>query len=603
MSSPRFPNLVDMLETSCSTYPNQPLLGARKAEGWHWITFREFEERVARCRAALADLGVRPGDRVAVISGNRVEWAIAAHATYSLGAVYVPMYEVQQDKDWAYILCDSGATVCFVSTAAIRSRVEALETTCPRVRALITFDDAPSGLTFASLMRAETDPVPALRDLAPDALACLIYTSGTTGNPKGVALSHGNLASNVSAILEMTPLRAGERSLAFLPWAHVYGGCLEFHTMLATGGALAVCEDPTKLGEQLLEVRPTLLFAVPRIWNRMYDGITKLMSTKPKVVQDLFRRGMQAASKEKGGRALELGERITLALARKIIFKQIVARFGGELRFAFSGAASLSYDVAEFIDNLGIEVYEGYGMTECSGVITSNRPGERRIGSVGKPAPGVTVKLVPSSHDTQRDEGEIIVYGPGLMAGYHRLPAETHDTITPDGGLRTGDLGRFDNDGFLYITGRVKELFKLSNGKYVAPVPIEERLQLSPYIAQCVVYGEDQPHLVALIVIDPESLLPWAKAHGIAGGIQEVVVNERTHALIRDEVERLTGDAKGYERVRDFVLEASPLTTDSGLLTPTLKVKRRNVMRVYGDRLRALYAVPLHRVRGLAAEA
>ncbi|HEX2675645.1 MAG TPA: long-chain fatty acid--CoA ligase, partial [Polyangiales bacterium] len=525
MKAPRFPNLVAMLEASCRAYPDYPLLGTRQADGWHWIKFREFEELVGRCRAGLVGLGVKPGDRVAVISNNRVEWAIAAHAAYSLGAVYVPMYDAQLDKDWAYILCDSGAVVCFAASEAIRARVERLRPHCPRVREIITFDGGPDERdTFAALLARGTDTIvqASASDVGSDDLACIIYTSGTTGNPKGVELTHGNLASNVSAILEMTPLGARERSLAFLPWAHVYGGCLELHTVMAMGGSIAVCEDPQKLAQYMPEVQPTLLFAVPRIWNRMYDGIMKALAKKPRAVRELFARGMRLASKQKRGEQLGLRERVWLALARRVIFKPIVARFGGQLRFAFSGAASLSYDVAEFIDNLGIEVYEGYGMTECAGMITSNRPEARRIGSVGKPASSVTVKLVPAAGASQPGEGEIVVYGPGLMAGYHGLPSETHDTLTPDGGLRTGDLGRFDQDGFLYITGRVKELFKLSNGKYVAPVPIEERLQLSPYIAQCVVFGDGQPHVVALIVVDAEALLEWAGAQGLPGTLHEV---------------------------------------------------------------------------------
>jgi long-chain acyl-CoA synthetase len=287
---------------------------------------------------------------------------------------------------------------------------------------------------------------------------------------------------------------------------------------------------------------------------------------------------------------LTLGEQISLPLAKKLVFSKIVGKFGGRLRFAFSGAAALSRDVAEFIDNLGIEVYEGYGLTESSGCTTSNRPGHSRLGSVGKPVPGVEVKIDTNISGVAEGEGEVVIYGTGVMAGYHNQEGETRQALTEDGGLRTGDLGRLDADGYLYITGRVKELYKLSNGKYVAPAPLEEKLQLSPFIAQCVVYGENQTHNVALIVPDMDSLKPWAAENGVGASPEEILKSPKTRKLFEDELAKYGKEFKGYERVQSFFFETTPLTIDNGMLTPTLKLKRRVVVKHYAERFGALYA-------------
>jgi long-chain acyl-CoA synthetase len=298
---------------------------------------------------------------------------------------------------------------------------------------------------------------------------------------------------------------------------------------------------------------------------------------------------MSTASKRRRSEACSLADRIALALARRLIFARIVAGLGGSLRFAFSGAAALSVEVAEFIDNLGIEVYEGYGMTEAGGAITTNRKDERRIGSVGKPVPGVRLELHPNVAGANDGEGEIVVYGSGVMAGYHQREAATREALTSDGGLRTGDLGRFDADGYLYITGRVKELFKLSNGRYVAPAALEEKLQLSPFIEQCMVYGDDMPYVIALIVVDQATLERWAREHGVITDIAKILDDPRTHELYAAELEKYGASFRGYERIREFVLDTERFTTQNGMLTPTLKVKRRNVVSKYASVFRRLY--------------
>jgi long-chain acyl-CoA synthetase len=584
--SPRYTNLVRLFQEATATFGSKPFLGTHTAQGWQWHTFEDFRRLVDQARAGLAELGVGRGDRVAVISNNRLEWAVCAYATYGRAATYVPMYEAQLDKDWQYILRDSGAKVCLCAGDAVHKRVRGLQADLPDLQQVIDFDgDGYRNLLQTGASRPVDVTMPGDRELA-----MLIYTSGTTGNPKGVRLTHYNLGANVSALNEIMPVTDADRSLAFLPWAHVFGGVIELNALLAIGGSCAICDNTDKLLGYLPEVKPTMLFAVPRIWNRIYDGVGKQMAARPKVIQGIFRNGLSAKSKQKRGQALSLGERVTLRLAEKLIFSKILERFGGRLRFAFSGAAALSAEVGEFIDNLGIQVYEGYGMTESSGCTTGNRPGACRIGSVGKPIPGVDVKLDKSAPGASGDEGEILIYGTGVMDGYQNLPAATAETLTQDGGLRSGDLGRLDADGFLYITGRVKDLYKLENGRYVAPAPLEEKLQLSPYIAQCVVYGADQPHNVALVVPDMTALQAWAVAHGVGGDFSTLLSDARTRELFRKEIDQHSREFKGYEAIHDFVLSTEELSVQNDMLTPTLKLKRRNVMAKYEPRLKALYA-------------
>jgi long-chain acyl-CoA synthetase len=582
---PRYTNLAAMFSEQMEKHRDKPLFGTRGPADWEWLSYGQFNELVAAARSGLAQLGIQAGDRVAVISNNRVEWAVCAYATYTHGAVYVPMYEAQLDKDWHFILQDSGAKACLVAGAHVEQRVRALQPTLSGLTHVINFDDD----SYQQLLqRGRKQPSPAAR---PDdhAIATLIYTSGTTGAPKGVMLTHANIATNVSGSLEVAPVVTGDRSLAFLPWAHVLGGCLELNVIMNLGGSLAICDNTDRLLGYLPEVKPTVLVAVPRIWNRIYDGVQKQMAARPKPLQLLFRTAMRAQSRRRRGERLGVVEQLAVLLAERLIFAKVVARFGGRLRAALSGAAALSPDVAEFIDNLGINVFEGYGMTECSGCATVTTAGARKIGTVGKPVPGVTLEIDEHAPGAQAGEGEIIIYGGGVMAGYYNQPEATRAAKTADGGLRSGDLGRIDGDGLLVITGRVKELYKLQNGKYVAPAPMEEKLQLSPFIAQCVVYGSDQPYNVALIVPDMVALRAWAQAEGVPSDADVLLRDPRTRALFEREIKSYGSEFKGYESIRDFVLSAEELSTANDMMTPTLKLKRRNVMAAYEPRLKALY--------------
>jgi long-chain acyl-CoA synthetase len=369
--------------------------------------------------------------------------------------------------------------------------------------------------------------------------------------------------------------------------------------ILASGASTAIAESVDRLVSNFAEVRPTVLVAVPRVFLKIFAGVEKLMADKPRPLRALYRRGLALAIQRAKGQRLGLWSQLVWRLADRLILAKIRARFGGRLQFAVSGAAALAREVAEFMEALGIAVYEGYGLTETSPIVTANVPGQRKLGSVGRPLPGVQVAIdrAGGGGSLPEGEGEIVVYGPNVMRGYHQRDQDNRDIFTTAAsvgrGLRTGDLGRLDADGYLHITGRIKEQYKLANGKYVAPAPLEERLKLSPLIANAVIYGDNRPFNVALVVPQLEALRALAERAGFQVATDEAL---RAHPAIRQavraEIDRLAGEWKGYERVRDFVLLPEDFTQQNDMLTPSLKIKRRNVMARWGGELEALYRTP-----------
>ena len=502
MTPRAYTDLVDVLQRSVADYSRQNLFGTKVEGRWDWITYGEFGRRVDNFRGGLASLGVSQGDTVAIISANRVEWAIAAYAAYGLGARFCPMYESQQEKDWKYITEDSGAKVLLASTYPIYEAIKGWagdgEGSVGNVEhafcmALPTEDDA----SFLAIeARGEEHPAGTV-EIDPAWICGFIYTSGTTGKPKGVLLSHSNIVSNLNGVSAIFPVDQTDVSVSFLPWAHSFGQTCELHSMLSRGAAMAIAESVDKLIDNFAEVRPTVLYAVPRVFNKIYGGLKKKIAEEGGAKKKLFDAAMENAERRK--QLESKGESSFWAdtlhtFYDRMIFSKVRERFGGRLRYACSGGAALSPEVGDFIDKLGIFVCEGYGLTETSPIVTTNHPAARKLGSVGQPIAGVEV-IIDTSVVENKDsgDGEIVVRGPNVMQGYHNLPEETADVLSGDGEFRTGDLGRLDDDGFLYITGRIKEQYKLENGKYVVPAPLEELLQLSPYINQACIHGFNKP--------------------------------------------------------------------------------------------------------------
>ncbi len=588
-----FRNLVELYESSVGRFTDNQLFGTRHTDGWRWITYGEFGKKVDHARGGLAGLGIRAGDRVAVISDNRIEWAVGAYATYGLGAAWVPMYEAQLAKEWKFILGNSGAKIVIVGDDGIRAQLDDLRYDLPDLGQIVVIRGEAGGdsITWAEMLARGADALVDAVQPASEDLACLIYTSGTTGQPKGVMLSHGNITSNVNVFPDMFEIGPDDRTASFLPWAHSFGQTIDLHFMIGAGASAGLTSAQT-LMDDLADLRPTILVSVPAVYNRLYDALQKMMAAKGGVTKKLFDR---ALANERKRIALAASGTTTRwvemqhDLYDKLVFSKVRAGFGGRLRYSISGGAAISVEVADFISALGMTVYEGYGLTETSPVAAANTPAYRRVGSIGKEIPGVTIDI---DREVTGDPeiGELVIHGPNVMLGYFNLPEENEKALTVDHGFRSGDLGYRDQDGFIFIRGRIKEQYKLENGKYVVPSPIEEQLQLSGYVTNIMVYGEQRPYNVAVIVPDMEALTKWAADHGLGDLSEEALLeSEMVNDLYQREIDRLSGPIKGYERVRGFVLEDEAFSPENGMLTPSLKVKRKAVLDRYGDDIERLY--------------
>ena len=584
-------SLLELLEASVANHDGRPLFQEKHGGKWIATTYAEFARLVEAVRAGLASLGVEPGSRVGLISGNRVEWAAVAYAAYGLRAAVVPMYESQPVADWQFVIRDAGVRVLFVSNGAVRDKLVAGTKDLGALQHIVRLDAPETDEDTFQRLAATAARVPVQRPTAED-VAALLYTSGTTAVPKGVVLTHGNIVSNVAAVLGMVPVAPRHRTLSFLPWAHAFGHTVELHAVLAAGASMAIAESIDKITDNLAEVRPTVLVAVPRVFLRVHASVNALLATKPRLVRWLARRGLELARRASRGERLTSAGRLLRRLADALVFSRVRQRVGGRLEFAISGAAALPKEVAEMVDGLGIPVYEGYGLTEASPIVSANVPGHRKLGSVGRPLPGVRVEIDRTVTGAGED-GEIVVYGPNVMRGYHDRPDETRVVLTEDGGLRTGDLGRLDDEGYLYVTGRIKEQYKLTNGKYVSPGVLEERLKLSPFIADVMVCGEDRDRNVALVVPDLPAVRTWAARAEVPADCQEPEALLRHPLVIGQvaaEIQELSRGFRGYERIAAFSLLAEGFTQQNGMLTPSLKLKRRAIVARWREELDRLHA-------------
>ena len=585
-------NLIEMLENSRQLYGDRPLYGTKRDGIYEWTTYEQFSEKVDALRGGLASLGVSSGDKVAIICKNTEEWAVSAYATYGLCGQHIPMYETQMPSEWEYIIRDCGAKVLLAANSSIFEKTRNFPDQIDSLEHVILLTGSVEGevTTYEDLLKKGREKPVQKMEPESHAPMGMIYTSGTTGNPKGVILSHRNLIFECSVVIPLLGMSRDVRTLAFLPWAHVFGQVAEVHGIIGCGGSAGLVDDVNTLVDELGVVKPSVFFAVPRVYNRIYDRLQEQMKEKPGLIRALFYGGLKQAKREREGETLGFLDNLILLLARKIIFKKILNRFGGNLRIAVSGASALSPSVAEFINDIGISIYEGYGLSENTAALSLNYPGSRRFGSVGKPLPGVRIEIDKTVEGSKEEDGEVRAYGENIMIGYHNLPDKTKESITEDGGLRTGDLGHLDSDGYLYITGRVKEQYKLENGKYVAPAPLEESLKLSSYIDQVMLYGFNRPHNVALIVVAMPAVTQYAEDLGISGSTEDILNEPRIRELFKEQLKHFGKDFKGFEHPQNFILLSEEWGIDNGLLTPTLKLKREVVEEKFKTEIEELFS-------------
>ncbi|MGA6926686.1 MAG: AMP-binding protein, partial [Desulfosarcina sp.] len=496
-------------------------------------------------------------------------------------------------RTWQYIINDGNVRVLFVASPDIRDQIKGFSDQIEGLGKIMLIDGQGEATLHALEQIGRAHPIPAIHP-SPHDIAVLIYTSGTTGDPKGVLLSHGNFTTNFQAGGALFPeLGPDTRSLCILPWAHSFGQTAELYNLIQFGGSMAFMGDVTTLAEDMATVRPTLLVAVPRVFNKIHDGLWAKMRATGGLAHALFTMGVESARKrrklaQKGRNRLLVD--LKFKLADRIVFSKIRQRFGGRLRTSITGSATMNVEIGRFFDDLGIPVYDCYGLTETAPAVTMNCPAAHRPGSVGRPIDQVTVRIDKRFVDAGADDGEIIVYGPNVMQGYHNKPDVTRNVMTEDGGFRTGDRGWLDSDGFLYITGRIKEQYKLENGKYVFPSTMEEEIKLVPWVENAMVYGDGRPFNVCLIVPDVEVLGAYARENRIPGDPVKLVADSAVQTMIADAVTASLSEKFGrYEIPKRFLFLSENFSLESGSLTQTMKLKRRSVLRQYQAQLDDLY--------------
>ncbi len=591
--------LTQLFFTTVDRHAGLPAAFRSKVGGaWVSITHREALGRVQAISLGLRELGIKAGDKVAIVSENRPEWALTDYACLCARATDVPIYPTLTAKQTEYILRDSESVAVFCSTAAQVAKVLEVQGALPGLQQIIVFDgDAAAGrpgvISLAALEgkgRAVVSRHPNWKAEAlsagPEDLATLIYTSGTTGDPKGVMLSHHNIWSNVQACLQMIPIGSGDECLSMLPLSHSYERMVDY-TLFQAGVIINYAESFDTVAANLQDVKPTVVLSVPRLYEKVYARVLETALSGSVIKRNIFfwakRAGEQWATLSLAGLPIPGGLALKKKLADRLVFAKLRARTGGRIRFFVSGAAPLSADIAKFFYSAGLPVIEGYGLTESSPVLTLNPLDRIKLGTVGRAIPGVELKIA--------QDGEILARGPNIMQGYYKLPEATTETIDTDGWLHTGDIGEIDSDGYLKITDRKKELLKTAGGKYIAPQPIELAVKRNKFVANAMLYGDRRKFPIILIVPNFDNLERWARERSLTYGTHaELIALADVHAKIEREVMSMLSHLAKFETPKKVVLLEKDFTIESGELTPTLKVKRRIVEQHYKDKIDAAYA-------------
>jgi long-chain acyl-CoA synthetase len=583
---PATAGLADVVFTRASQDPHAVVMRRPGADGrWDDVTAGQFHDDVTALAKGLVAAGIEPGDRVALMSRTRYEWTLADYAIWSAGAVTVPIYETSSAEQIEWILRDSGARAAFAETSAHADLIRSVNSLDH-----LWVMDGPDGLALAFDPASVTDEQLDQRRAARTAadLATIIYTSGTTGRPKGCEITHLNLLSDArnaveGALTEVFEI-SGSSTLLFLPLAHSFAriiqvGCLE------SGSILGHWPDASSLATVLPQFRPTFLLAVPRVFEKVFNTAQQQASASG-AKNRIFQAAVNAAiawsrSQEAGAATAGPALRLRHGLFDRLVYAKLRAAVGGQVRFAVSGGAPLGERLGHFFRGAGITILEGYGLTETSAAATVNRPGRNKIGTVGLPLPGVGIKI--------GDDGEILLRGPNIFPGYWHNKDATAEVLDSGGWFRSGDIGSLDDEGFLQVTGRKKELIVTAGGKNVAPAVLEDRLRAHPLISQCLVVGDGRPFIAALITLDPEAVEFWRQQHGRPEDA-DLTSDPELVADIQKAVDDANQAVSRAESIRSFRILASDFTEANGYLTPSLKVKRNVVLADYADDISAIYA-------------
>lgn len=587
--------LFDLLTHWVDKQPDSPFLSAKYSDSrdWRTLTFREVYDRSLRCAQFLRSLGLEKGDMIGIIAENCPEWNILDLGAMQIGIVDVPMYPNISDRDYTYIIRDAGIKYLFVGSQLIYDKVEKLVDQIDCLKGIYTFVPIDGALGFAHALNQQDDQnnetiVDISRTIEPSELVTLIYTSGTTGNPKGVMLSHDNIYSNVMSVKSVISFMENRKCLSFLPLCHSFERMV-FYAYLSFGMHIYYAESLDTIGENLKEVKPYCFTTVPRLLEKVYDKIMAKGSALTGIKKMLFNWAMEVGGNYQIGLPQGAIYNLKLKIARKLVFSKWKEALGGEVAFIVTGAAAMQERLITLFTAAGINVIEGYGLTETSPVLSVNRMAEemRCIGTVGIPIPDVDIKLA--------EDNEILARGRNIMMGYYNRQDLTDEVIDPDGWFHTGDLGMWvhhNGHKFLKITDRKKELFKTAGGKYVAPQPLENKCKESPYIEQIlIVGGDDKKFVSALIVPSRGQLMAFANHEGLQfDNFDALLHHPKVKSLIHKEIERANKHFGRWEQVKTFELVPDEWTPESGELTPTMKPKRKVLYSRYNDIIEKMYA-------------
>jgi long-chain acyl-CoA synthetase len=595
MTRPEPATLTRLVLDSCRAHKKPNRMMVKRLGAWERISTDEVETAIRRLSLGFQAIGLRPGDRVAILSENRPEWVQADFAALCAGAVTVPVYTSLLPDQVRFILEDSGAKLVVCSDLELWGKVEAVRAALPGLERVIVIEgDPPAGAHALSDLeemgrRLEAEEPGRFETMAeavrPGDLASIIYTSGTTGHPKGVMLSHANFVSNVLALTEVIDFNSADTALSFLPLSHVFERTATFF-LFHVGAAVAYAESIEAVASNMVEVRPTIVVSVPRLFEKIYSRIMDQVMAGSRLKRAIFvwalATGKKFAARTIAGERVPAHLALKRGLARRLVFSKITARTGGRVRYFICGGAPISTDIVEFFFAIGLMVLPGYGLTETSPVLSANTPPDRiRFGTVGKALPGVEIRV--------SDDGEILAKGPNIMMGYYKNEADTREVLR-DGWLHTGDIGRFDEDGFLAITDRKKDIIVTSGGKNIAPQPIEGLIQASPYIAGAVVVGSSRKFISALVVPAFEKLEALARERGWAFKDRaELCRRAEVAAFLLEEVNRVTPGLASYERIKKIAVLDREFDIGAGEVTPTLKVRRNIVEQKYAEAIESLY--------------
>jgi long-chain acyl-CoA synthetase len=583
--------LAKGFEQQTQKYGQRAFLRDRHDGKWRDHSWNEVAEKSARLRAGLIKSGLKPGERVAILSDNSPEWVVVDLAVLGAGGIVVPLYTTSGIDETRHVIADSGARVVAVGSEQLLRKVQGIESDLPELKSIVALykgytPENHSGINVTTLEQSsDSDPVTSIEGRGDD-LATFIYTSGTTGPPKGAMLSHRNILANCASNLDALQLNDTDSTLSFLPVAHSFERTAGYYTVMLGGGTINYAEGLGQIAQNLLEVEPTVVLTVPRLLEVIYSRVTRTVEASPAVRQRLFRTaiatGVRAAEYRHRGRALPPHLAAPMALFRRLVFKRIRAIFGSRLRYLISGGAPLPAEINRFLAAAEIPIVEGYGLTEAAPVVSCNLHGQTRIGTVGRALRDVEVRTAA--------DGELLVRGANVMKGYYGREAESHEAVDSEGWLHTGDVAQIDADGFIRITDRKKEIIVLSGGKNISPANLETRLVSDPYIAQACVIGDRRKHLAAIVVPDFETLADKLKDLQLQGRKSEELVREpKLREFFQTRIRQLNRGLSDVEAIVDFRLTADAFSQENSELTPTLKLRRKIVQEHYRDAIEAMY--------------